>query len=344
MIFNKPTRMRNLVFLSMIVLLFASCKDTFKKGEDGLEYKIIKSGGGDQIQYGEFMQIHIGQYYDNGKTDSLVSDTRTAIPAFEVLDTVRTPPSYFHILSQLRKGDSAVIRVLSDSMFAKNPNGMPPFIKKGHYLITTIKMVNIFETKEQADSARTASILEAQERMEKENAAQLVKDDKILQDYFKANKVQVQKAPLGTYVQIIQQGTGPLIDTSVVVKANYTGMLMDGKIFDSNTDSSFKHVTPLLVNMTDDPSLGGGIIKGWKDGLTLLNKGAKAKFFIPSSLAYGAQGAAPDIKPNSILIFNIEVVDILNKAQAKAAVEEEMRFFRESQLRELQNQSSEQPR
>lgn len=335
--------MKKVALFPVLIILMAGCAQSFKKGEEGLEYKIIKSGGGDQIRYGEFMQIHVGQYYDNGKSDSLVSDTRTAIPVIEVLDTVRTPPSYYSILSQLRKGDSVVIRVLSDSMFKRNPAGMPPFIKKGHFLITTIKLLNIFETKEQADSARNASMKEAQERMERESAEQLVKDDKLLQDYFKANKLQVQKAPQGTYVQIIEPGSGPLIDTSVVVKANYTGMLMDGKIFDSNTDSAFRHVTPLLVNMTDDPALGGGIIKGWKDGLTLLRKGSKAKFFIPSSLAYGAQGAAPDIKPNAILIFNIEILDVLNREQAKKAVEEEMRFFQESQLRELQQQSGQQP-
>ena len=73
--------------------------------------------------------------------------------------------------------------------------------------------------------------------------------------------------------------------------------------------------------MTNDPMLGQGVIPGWTDGLKLLNKGAKAKFYIPSSLAYGAQGAGQDIKPNEILVFDIEVVDILNRTQALAAAQ-----------------------
>ena len=136
--------MKNFALLTLLVVILASCGESFKKGQDGLEFKIIKDGKGEKIRYGNFMQIHVGQYYNNGKKDSLVSDTRIAIPLFEVLDTVRTPPSYYNILSQLRRGDSAVIRVLSDSMFKKNPESMPPFIKKGHHLITTIKMINFY--------------------------------------------------------------------------------------------------------------------------------------------------------------------------------------------------------
>jgi hypothetical protein len=126
---------------------------------------------------------------------------------------------------------------------------------------------------------------------------------------------------MGTYVQVIQPGTGALLDTSVVAKVNYTGMTMDGKVFDSNTDPSKGHVEPFLVNLTNDKSLGSPVINGWYDGLKMLSKGAKAKFFIPSTLAYGKQGAGADIKPNSILMFDIDVVDVLSKEQAKGEAE-----------------------
>ena len=98
---------------------------------------------------------------------------------------------------------------------------------------------------------------------------------------------------------------------------------MDGKMFDSNTDPSKGHVEPFNVNMTSDRSLGGMVIRGWTDGLTLLNKGAKAKFYIPSSLAYGSRPSA-EIPANSILTFDIEVVDILNREQAKAQAKQLM--------------------
>lgn len=298
----------------------------------GLEYKIISTGSGNKIKLGEFMQIQLGQYYNNGKTDSLMNDTRnTSGPLTELLDTVSTPPAYYKIISQLKKGDSLVIRTLTDSAFAKYPEQMPAFFKKGHYLITTVKLLNIFSSREAADSARLAETELKKKRDSISSIATLAKDDKTLNDYFAKNKITVQKAPLGTYVEIIQPGTGPLIDTSVVVKTNYTGRTMDGKMFDSNTDPSKNHVEPFNVNMTNDYSLGGGVIKGWTDGMKLLNKGAKAKFYIPSTLAYGAQQAGPDIAPNSILVFDIEVLDVLSRETASAEAAAKMREMKEKQ-------------
>jgi ABC-type transport system substrate-binding protein len=85
--------------------------------------------------------------------------------------------------------------------------------------------------------------------------------------------------------------------------------------------------------MTNNQMLGSGVIKGWTDGMTLLNKGAKAKFYIPSSLAYGAQGAGADIGPNEILVFDIEVLDILNQTQAMADMEATQKRMQEMQQR-----------
>ena len=317
--------------LLLVVVIFSACNlSSFKKGKDNLEYKIIADGSGPKIQYGNFMQIGIATYYNTGKKDSLLNDTRVSgRPIIEMLDSVSTPPAYFDILKQLRKGDSAVIRILSDSAFKTMPEQMPPFIKKKHYLLTTIKVINIFTTKDQADSCRKAVMALAQQKDSINAIAQLAKDDKILADYFAKNNIKAAKAPQGTYVQIITPGSGNNIDTSVVVKVNYTGRTLNGEEFDSNTDPSKGHVEPLNVNMTNDQSLGEPVIKGWTDGLKLLNKGAKAKFYIPSPLGYGARGGGGPIGPNAILTFDIEVVDILNKEQALVAIQAQQKKMEE---------------
>ncbi|MEO7446528.1 MAG: FKBP-type peptidyl-prolyl cis-trans isomerase [Ferruginibacter sp.] len=316
---------KNVYLIIFTILAFSACKEnSFKKGSDGLEYKIISSGSGPQVQYGNFLQMQIGQYYNNGTTDSLLSDSRTTASLIEPLDSVNTPKQYYDILKQLKKGDSLVIRILVDSAFKKSPEQMPPFLKKGHYLTTTVKVLNIFTERAQADSARNAAMAEMQERNKKLEAEQVGKDEKLINEYLQKNNVQAVKAPGGTYVQIIDPGTGANIDTTVVVKTNYTGRTLEGKAFDSNTDPAFNHVEPFMVNMTNDPSLGSGVIKGWTDGLTMLKKGAKAKFFIPSSLGYGAQGAGGEIPPFTSLVFDIEVVDVLNKAQAQKEMQAQM--------------------
>lgn len=331
--------------LSLAIIAMSACKESFKKGTEGLEYKIISSGKGDVVKHGQFMQLQIAQLYNNGKIDSVISDTRTSPQgaAFEVLDSANMPVSYYNILKLMKKGDSLVLRILVDSAFAKSPQGIPAIFKKGHYLYTTARLENIFATRESADSARTIAMEKAQAKQKVLADQQLIKDDKTLVDYFAKNNIKAVKAPMGTYVQIITPGTGPNADTSVVVKTNYTGKTMDGKAFDSNTDPAFNHVAPFLVNMTNDPMLGQGVIPGWTDGLKLLNKGAIAKFYIPSSLAYGAQGAGQDIKPNEILVFDIEVVDILNRTQALAAAQVEQRKMEELQKRYMDSMQKANP-
>lgn len=251
---------------------------------------------------------------------------------FEKLDSTTTPKAYYNMLKQLRKGDSLVIRIMTDSVFKDPAQPMPPFFTKGNYLSTTVKLIDIYKTQTAADSARMREGELAQKRLEQKMKDQLVIDDKILQDYFKKNNIQVTKAPEGTYVQIIEPGTGNLIDTTVVPLVNYTGTTLDGKMFDSNTDPSKGHVEPIQVNMPKDPMLGStSMIKGWLDGMTLLRKNAKAKFYIPSSLAYGPQAAGPDIKANEILVFDIHILDVLNKQQAMAKAEQQMAQMREMQ-------------
>jgi len=314
--------MRKISLFTMAVILLSACQQNFKKGDKGLEYKIISNGKGPKIKIGQFMQLHIAQFINNGKSDSLLNDSRTTgSPIIEPFDSTSVPPEYFKILSQVAKNDSLVIRLIVDSMFAQNPGSMPPFIKKGYHFITTVKVVNIFNTQQQVDSARVAEMTIKSRKDSIENIKIMADDDKKLQEYFKKNNIKATKTPLGAYVELIQPGTGPMIDTSVVVKTNYTGRTLDGKTFDTNTDSSKGHVEPFNVNMTNDMSLGNAVIRGWTDGLLTLNKGAKAKFYIPSPLAYGKQKVGEDIPASSILMFDIEVLDVLNKDQAKTEVE-----------------------
>lgn len=327
--------MRKLALAALsLTFLLTACKESFQKGENGMEYKIIKSGSGAAVKDGEFMYMQIAQLINSGGKDSVFTDSRETMGQFQVLDSTQTRPEFYKLLSQLRKGDSLFIRVLSDSVFKEDPMQMPPFIEKGDFLITTVKLVDIFKNEAAADSARTKELELAQVRAEQKMKDQLVKDDKALQDYFKKNNITVSKAPEGTYVQIIEPGTGDLIDSTVVPLVNYTGKTLAGVMFDSNTDPSKGHVEPIIVNMPKDPMIGNtSLIQGWFDGMTLLRKGSKAKFYIPSSLAYGPQAMGPDIKANENLIFDIEIVDVMNKTQATVKAQEQMEKMREMQKR-----------
>lgn len=317
--------------------LLAACTEPFKKTKEGLEYKIVRAKGGKLLVPGEFMELQVVEKYK----DSILSNTaESGMPQFAAYDTAQFPPELKQIFAQVHVGDSIILKVSTDTI-AKNTQ-LAPFMKKGEFVYSTYKITNAYATQAEADKARNAAMIGATAIREKKQAAQVVKEAKQIEDYLKKNNITAVKAPKGTYVQIISQGTGAQVDSPMVVEVNYTGKTMDGKMFDSNTDPSKGHVEPLLVNLTDDQSLGG-IIPGWKDALPLLKIGAKARFFIPSPLAYGEQGSGEDIKPNEILTFDIDVLDQLTIPQAKAKMQQMQMKMQEMQKKYMDSMQKAQP-
>ncbi len=118
--------------------------------------------------------------------------------------------------------------------------------------------------------------------------------------FFDKNKTEsgVITTASGLQYKIIKEGNGekPLADNKVTV--HYHGTLLDGKVFDSSVDRG----QPIQISV-------GGVIKGWQEALQLMPVGSKWKLFVPANLGYGDQQAGP-IEPNSILIFEVELISI----------------------------------
>lgn len=110
----------------------------------------------------------------------------------------------------------------------------------------------------------------------------------------------MEKTESGLYYKITKEGIGDTPPKGSQVSVHYKGTLIDGTVF----DSSYQRNQPI------DFSVGvGQVIPGWDEGIMLLNKGAAARFVIPSHMAYGAQGAGGVIPPNATLIFEVELVN-----------------------------------
>ncbi len=128
-------------------------------------------------------------------------------------------------------------------------------------------------------------------------------DDQALNAFFASNKIKATKTPSGLYYVVKRPGQGENAKFGKHVSMLYYGTLLDGKKFDANMDEAYKP--------TGNPftfTLGvGQVIKGWDEGVKLLNKGERATLYIPSSLGYGSRGVGP-IPPNSVLVFDVEVV------------------------------------
>lgn len=133
----------------------------------------------------------------------------------------------------------------------------------------------------------------AQERIEAQKAKQAEELDKVSAGF--------QQTDSGLRYQIIQEGTGQQAAAGQTVSVHYKGQLLDGTVF----DSSYKRQQPI------DFVLGQGqVIPGWDEGVSLLKVGDKARFVIPSDLAYGSRGAGGVIPPDAALIFDVELVAV----------------------------------
>jgi len=105
----------------------------------------------------------------------------------------------------------------------------------------------------------------------------------------------------GLQYEVITQGNGPKPSFEDTVRVHYKGTLINGDEF----DSSYSRGEPIEFPLN-------GVIPGWTEGLQLMNVGSKYRLFIPSDLGYGPQGAGPKIPPNSTLIFEVELLDIVH--------------------------------
>ena len=122
-------------------------------------------------------------------------------------------------------------------------------------------------------------------------------------DFLAKNKSnpKVKTTASGLQYEVLQEGDGAAKPkASDVVQVKYTGKLLDGKVFDSTDKNGGQ---PIDINL-------GAVIKGWTEGIQLMSKGAKYRFYIPSELAYGDQGAGGEIPGGATIIFDVELVGI----------------------------------
>lgn len=122
------------------------------------------------------------------------------------------------------------------------------------------------------------------------------------EEYLEKNAARsgVTVLPSGLQYEVLREGTGRKPKATDSVKCHYEGTLVDGTVFDSSRRRGEPAVFPL-----------NGVIRGWTEGLQLMQEGAVYRFFIPYNLAYGENGAGASIPPYAALVFEVELIEVL---------------------------------
>jgi len=180
--------------------------------------------------------------------------------------------------------------------------GIKDSVEGKNLLLTTQQMEEVkkeFVTKMQGE--RDKKMKELGDKNKKE-------EDTFLADNKKKEGVKTTESGLQYIVE--KEGDGAKPKETDTVKVNYKGTLLDGTEF----DSSYKRGEPAVFPVK-------GVIPGWTEALQLMKVGGKYKLFVPSKLAYGDRGAGAQIGPNSMLIFEVELLGIEKPAEKAEAVE-----------------------
>jgi FKBP-type peptidyl-prolyl cis-trans isomerase FkpA len=262
---------------------------------NGLQFRIWKDVPGDKPQVGDFITIHTRARVG----DSVLFSSRQANnnEPFELQIRPPQQPRFdlmegFQLLSE---GDSATFRMPLDTVLALGAPELP-WMKKGGVMWFDQDVV-IVKQKKQADAFK--------EKAQK-GRAQMIADSIAINKYFKANNITgAKRHPSGLYYKINKPGTGDTAKSGQKVTVNYTGKTIEGKTFDSNVDTTFKHVQPFSFTLGQ-----GQVIAGWDVGVSLLKKGSKATLYIPSPMAYGERSPSAEIPKNGILVFDVEVTNL----------------------------------
>ena len=153
----------------------------------------------------------------------------------------------------------------------------------------------------EADNVRKSFGERMQAKLQAEAAEAATRNAAEGERFLAANKSVkgVFTTPSGLQYMVLRQGAGAHPRPSDRVRVNYRGTLLDGTVF----DSSEQHGGPAEFGLNQ-------VIAGWTEGVSIMPVGGKYRFWIPADLAYGKQGN-PTIGPNSTLVFDVELLDIL---------------------------------
>ena len=308
-----------LALSGMMFFCLQACENKSSgKLEGGMEYEFVKDVNGEKTAEGDFITLNVT--YKNDKDSVLGSSLDAGIPFVMRKDSTWGSSNAFEdCFNLLDKGDSAIFKIPAKLLFK---NQLPPDIAAESIITIFAGLEDILTEEEFNQKSMEWQAIQRKKQMEAaresilENYKGLIEEQGVtIDEYITKNKLEAETTGSGLRYVISEKGSGDIPKTGDRVKVNYTGKLLDGTVFDTSVEAAAKEAGVYNEARNYEPftfQLGyGQVILGWDEGIGFLNTGSKATIFIPSPLGYGERGSGEIIKPNAILVFDVELVDII---------------------------------
>ncbi|WP_420582260.1 FKBP-type peptidyl-prolyl cis-trans isomerase [Reichenbachiella sp.] len=299
-----------LIAILAISILSVACSEE-RTTNSGIKVKIIEKGEGTALVDSTILRLNMKYMNENGNEQWSSEKAGAPVPLQYIKEVWSTSGTMYEALEIMNVGDSASFEVATKDLFENTfktaiPDSLDTAGNMTFYArvvsMMTIEEFQAFQKEEyeKAQEKRKEEMAAAQAKKLEDAAETIKKDGETIDAFLAENNITAETTESGLRYVITQEGEGESASAGNQVSVHYNGTLLDGTKFDSSYDRGqpFGFV------------LGQGrVIMGWDEGIALLNKGAKATFYIPSTLAYGER-ATGSIPANSILKFDVELVDI----------------------------------
>lgn len=290
--------------MASVCLLTVACSE--KETPGGVKYKVLKKGDGKEVAFGQFMVMNM--LLTDAKDSVWFSSKEVGNPVvIPVPDaSMEKDEGEYGVFKALTKGDSITFQLSAQTIFTKTRRmPVPKNVDEKSLFTFNIGLKDVWSQEQ---------VTEFQQKLMRDNErGQIKKDSVAINNYLNEKGIVAQTTASGLRYVVKKEGKGNLATAGKTAMVHYAGYLLNGKIFDTSLASVAKENNfnnggrnepyPVVVNT-------GSVIKGWDEMLLLMNKGMKVTVYIPSGLAYGQQSPGPGIPPNSILMFDMEVMDI----------------------------------
>ena len=303
--------MKNYLYLLLAIASVGCGSSQNFETENGTLVTYARKGSGEPSD--TLISYFLLKYEKEG--NNALYETTKELPTALMLDSnfyASNKGAFFEVIGKMKIGDSVNYSLSASELFIENFNGrLPDSVELDDPIRISVSFLSQVTKDKHAQQSLSMKREQLLAQVDKE---QIAEDIEIIDNYLAAKQIEAVKLESGIRYTVSEEGNGPKLKLGESVNVHYAGYLLTGEYF----DTSMKDVAqakglynkrrepydPFPISIYDSP-----VITGWHEGIYHLNRGAKATLYIPSQLGYGTRGSGKIIKPNSILVFDIEIVE-----------------------------------